>query len=47
MQNGVSGSNPRSSQKLIETKIYFKTWTATVNGVPPTGGGGGTGKKVR
>lgn len=24
-------------------KIYFKSWTGTVNGVPPTGGGGGSG----
>ncbi|KAF9463234.1 pectin lyase fold/virulence factor [Collybia nuda] len=23
--------------------VYFKSWTGTVNGVPPTGGGGGTG----
>jgi galacturan 1,4-alpha-galacturonidase len=23
--------------------VYLKTWTGTANGVPPTGGGGGTG----
>lgn len=26
-------------------QVYFKTWTGTINGVPPTGGGGGTGVK--
>jgi len=30
-------------QPNMSNGIYFKTWTGTVNGVPPTGGGGGTG----
>ncbi len=24
-------------------QVYFKSWTGTINGSPPTGGGGGTG----
>ncbi|KAG7451524.1 pectin lyase-like protein [Guyanagaster necrorhizus] len=30
-------------QPNMETGVYFKTWTGTVNGSPPTGGGGGKG----
>ncbi|KAJ3781190.1 pectin lyase fold/virulence factor [Lentinula aff. detonsa] len=34
---------PASVQPNMGTGVYFKTWTGEVNGVPPTGGGGGTG----
>lgn len=32
-----------SIQPNMVSGVYFKSWTATVNGVPPTGGGGGGG----
>ncbi|KAJ6605093.1 hypothetical protein B0H10DRAFT_2195558 [Mycena sp. CBHHK59/15] len=28
----------------MQNGVYFKSWTGSVNGVPPTGGGGGTGR---
>ncbi|KAG6901695.1 hypothetical protein C0995_009025 [Termitomyces sp. Mi166 len=31
-------------QPNMANGVYFKTWTGTVDGVPPTGGGGGTGR---
>ncbi|CAL1709758.1 unnamed protein product [Somion occarium] len=30
-------------QPNLQSGVYFKTWTGTVNGAPPTGGGGGVG----
>ncbi|KAF8062402.1 pectin lyase fold/virulence factor [Lyophyllum atratum] len=30
-------------QPNMANGVYFKTWTGSVNGVPPTGGGGGSG----
>ncbi|KAF9488510.1 pectin lyase-like protein [Pleurotus eryngii] len=30
-------------QPNMDNGVYFKSWTGTVNGSPPTGGGGGTG----
>ncbi|KAK7023893.1 pectin lyase fold/virulence factor [Favolaschia claudopus] len=32
-----------SVQPNMQNGVYFKSWTGSVNGVPPTGGGGGTG----
>ncbi|THH06334.1 hypothetical protein EW145_g4159 [Phellinidium pouzarii] len=32
-----------SIQPNMKNGVYFKSWTATVNGVPPSGGGGGGG----
>ncbi|KDQ56690.1 glycoside hydrolase family 28 protein [Jaapia argillacea MUCL 33604] len=34
---------PTNIQPNMGSGVYFKSWTATVNGTPPTGGGGGTG----
>ncbi|KAK7443469.1 hypothetical protein VKT23_015643 [Stygiomarasmius scandens] len=31
-------------QPNMHNAIYFKTWTGSANGEPPTGGGGGTGR---
>ncbi|KAJ6624706.1 pectin lyase fold/virulence factor [Mycena sp. CBHHK59/15] len=33
-----------SVQPNMQNGVYFKSWTGSVNGVPPTGGGGGTGR---
>ncbi|KAJ7093168.1 pectin lyase fold/virulence factor [Mycena epipterygia] len=32
-----------SVQPNMQNGVYFKSWDGSVNGVPPTGGGGGTG----
>ncbi|KAJ7184201.1 pectin lyase-like protein, partial [Mycena filopes] len=32
-----------SIQPNMQNGVYFKSWTGSVSGVPPTGGGGGTG----
>ncbi|KDR77161.1 hypothetical protein GALMADRAFT_433038 [Galerina marginata CBS 339.88] len=34
---------PTDVQPNMANGVYFKSWTGTVNGVPPTGGGGATG----
>ncbi|KAJ7321866.1 pectin lyase fold/virulence factor [Mycena albidolilacea] len=30
-------------QPIMQNGVYFKSWDATINGAPPTGGGGGMG----
>ncbi|KAJ7918188.1 pectin lyase fold/virulence factor [Mycena leptocephala] len=32
-----------SVQPNMQNGVYFKSWDSTINGAPPTGGGGGTG----
>ncbi|KAF5337916.1 hypothetical protein D9758_013112 [Tetrapyrgos nigripes] len=34
----------KNIQPNMGNAVYFKTWTGSVNGQPPTGGGGGTGR---
>jgi hypothetical protein len=45
MQNGVRPLPPSvaHSTHACGSQVYLKSWGGTVHGVPPTGGGGGTG----
>ncbi len=47
MANGVSGYAHTMLQSGSQyLQVYFKSWTGTVNGSPPTGGGGGKGAHI-
>lgn len=46
MANGVREASIRISSCSCRAQIYFKSWDGTVNGSPPTGGGGGLGVSI-
>lgn len=51
MQNGVCSkfdevSRSRDFNRFFIDQVYLKTWDGSVNGAPPTGGGGGPGQCI-
>ncbi|GJJ14779.1 hypothetical protein Clacol_009047 [Clathrus columnatus] len=44
LENIITQRPDPSIQPNMDNTIYFKTWTGSTDGVPPTGGGGGGGR---